>query len=396
MRTSEIRQSVDNFGIARTACDLALRAINRLVFFKILRGVVIEKADPRFLVCDDRYRFSRLEERTLRKFAASQDYELSDGFLRDAFARGDECYGFLDDVVLAAYGWYTRRPTSLDRPGPRISRAHLLRRGDQFQLSPIVLPDGVRRLRHGRHSRPRRSRPRARVGRVPALRLPRRVVAARRSDLFAAVRGDCGVGRHAHPLGKSRRSLAGEHGRPAAELPDPLGAGAPSPRGSAHYARSRRGSAAALLRAGGVRSRPRRAVLDPEDGERALCRVSGPLLVLALSRRSLEMPRAGPARKSAGGAGEHRGGRLRGGLSRGSSQPPCRPRHSGGPLRAQRGASDLEAPLRQRRQHLAPRPARDRVAQDAPVRGACVRAVAKDPGGVGRRPRGLGRRYALG
>ncbi len=116
MRTSEIRQSVDNFGIARTACDLALRAINRLVFFKILRGVVIEKADPRFLVCDDRYRFSRLEERTLRKFAASQDYELSDGFLRDAFARGDECYGFLDDVVLAAYGWYTRRPTSLDRP----------------------------------------------------------------------------------------------------------------------------------------------------------------------------------------------------------------------------------------------------------------------------------------
>jgi hypothetical protein len=116
MRTSEIRQSVDNFGIARTACDLALRAINRLVLFKILRGVVIEKVDPRFLVCDDRYRFTGLEEQTLRKFAAGPDYELSDEFLREAFARGDECYGFLDGEVLAAYGWYTRRPTALDRP----------------------------------------------------------------------------------------------------------------------------------------------------------------------------------------------------------------------------------------------------------------------------------------
>ncbi len=116
MRTSEIRQSVVNFGIARTAFDLALRAINRLVFFKLLRGVVIEKVDPRFLVCDERYRFSRLEEQTLRKFAASQEYELSDGFLREAFARGDECYGFLAGEVLAAYGWYTRRPTCLDKP----------------------------------------------------------------------------------------------------------------------------------------------------------------------------------------------------------------------------------------------------------------------------------------
>jgi ribosomal protein S18 acetylase RimI-like enzyme len=116
MRTAEIRQSVENFGIARTACDLVLRAINRLLFFKILRGIVIESVNPRFLVCDDRYRFGRLEEPTLRKFAASQDYELSDEFLREAFTRGDECYGFLDGEELAAYGWYTRRPTSLDRP----------------------------------------------------------------------------------------------------------------------------------------------------------------------------------------------------------------------------------------------------------------------------------------
>src|SRR5712691_3161667 len=116
MRPSEIRHSIDTFGVTRTAFDLALRAINRVVLFRVLRGVVIERADQRFLQCDERYRFGRLEEPALRKFATRPEYELSDEFLREAFARGDECYGFLDDQVLAAYGWYARRPTPLDLP----------------------------------------------------------------------------------------------------------------------------------------------------------------------------------------------------------------------------------------------------------------------------------------
>ncbi len=117
MRVSDIRRSLETFGPVSTASDLALRAINRIVFFKILKGVVIEKVDPRFLAYDERYRFARLDERALRAFAVTPEYELSETFLREAFARGDECYGFLDGAILAAYGWYARGPTPLEKPG---------------------------------------------------------------------------------------------------------------------------------------------------------------------------------------------------------------------------------------------------------------------------------------
>lgn len=42
---------------------------------------------------------------------------MSETFLRQAFAKGDECYGFLDGSVLAAYGWYSTKPTDIDAPG---------------------------------------------------------------------------------------------------------------------------------------------------------------------------------------------------------------------------------------------------------------------------------------
>jgi ribosomal protein S18 acetylase RimI-like enzyme len=117
MSRSEIRLSLSNFGVARTVCDLALRAVNRAVLLKILKGVVIEKVDPRFLACAERYRFARLDEAALRPFAGTQEHELSEEFLREAFARGDECYGFLEGRALAAYGWYAHRPTPLETPG---------------------------------------------------------------------------------------------------------------------------------------------------------------------------------------------------------------------------------------------------------------------------------------
>src|SRR5712691_4338384 len=107
MRSSEIRRSIDTFGVTRTAFDLALRAINRVVLFRVLRGVAIERADQRFLRCDERYRFGRLEEPALRKFATRPEYELSDEFLREAFARGDECYGFFSDQYIYMYKGFT-------------------------------------------------------------------------------------------------------------------------------------------------------------------------------------------------------------------------------------------------------------------------------------------------
>ena len=53
----------------------------------------------------------------LREFAKNPDYELSGSFLDQALAKGDECYGFLDGEALAAYGWYSNKPTETEWPG---------------------------------------------------------------------------------------------------------------------------------------------------------------------------------------------------------------------------------------------------------------------------------------
>jgi len=48
------------------------------------------------------------------------EYEITDEFLRAAFAKGDECYGFLDGSVLASYGWYANTPTAIDIPALKL------------------------------------------------------------------------------------------------------------------------------------------------------------------------------------------------------------------------------------------------------------------------------------
>ena len=120
MRISELRRSFASFGAVRTLADLALRIINRVVLLHLVKAVALEGRSDRFGSCDDcdpDYRFCRLDEETLRRFTSDPGCELSEGFLRDAFARGDACYGFLRGAELAAYSWYTRRPTLVGLPG---------------------------------------------------------------------------------------------------------------------------------------------------------------------------------------------------------------------------------------------------------------------------------------
>lgn len=112
--SDEIRRSLDAFGPARTLDDVSLRTINRLIMLKLMKGVVLDRSamrTPLQPVDDPRYRFTRLDEETLRPFACAGGYELSEHFLREAFARSDECYGFLCDGQLAAFTWYTTQPT---------------------------------------------------------------------------------------------------------------------------------------------------------------------------------------------------------------------------------------------------------------------------------------------
>jgi hypothetical protein len=112
----EFNRNIKQFGAVNAIEDVALRALNRGFFFKILKGIKIDAVHPDFLKCDEKYRGLFLNEGMLRKFAERPEYDLSVRFLCEALAKGDECYGFLHGDELAAYGWYSNIPTAIDPP----------------------------------------------------------------------------------------------------------------------------------------------------------------------------------------------------------------------------------------------------------------------------------------
>ena len=112
----EFNRNIKQFGAVNALEDVALRALNRGFFFKILKGIKIDAVHPDYLKCDEKYRGLFLNEVTLREFAERPDYDLSKSFLSEALAKGDECYGFLNGGELASYGWYSNKPTAIDPP----------------------------------------------------------------------------------------------------------------------------------------------------------------------------------------------------------------------------------------------------------------------------------------
>jgi hypothetical protein len=121
MNLDTVNGNIKNFGFSKTLVDIGIRAANRVIPFKVLKGVRIETVDPSFVECDPRFRGLFLDEPLLRQFSADPKNELQPEFLDDALAKGDECYGFVVGSDLAAYGWYSRKPTRLDLPGLQLS-----------------------------------------------------------------------------------------------------------------------------------------------------------------------------------------------------------------------------------------------------------------------------------
>src|SRR5271169_1835858 len=94
----EIRHSYESFGLVRTVADISLRALNRVVMLRFMKGITIDSSGaPAPPVDDPRYKFGRIDEETLLHFARKPGYELTQSFLHEAFDRGDECYGFMCD-----------------------------------------------------------------------------------------------------------------------------------------------------------------------------------------------------------------------------------------------------------------------------------------------------------
>jgi hypothetical protein len=124
MTLTDVRRQLLHFGFARTFADLAFRAVNRVVFLHLVKAVMLERVDPRLLEVDPDYRFGLLDQETLLRFTGSPDWELTEAFVRQSIARGDQCYGFLRGGELAAYCWYTRLPTEVGLPGVVLHFCH--------------------------------------------------------------------------------------------------------------------------------------------------------------------------------------------------------------------------------------------------------------------------------
>jgi hypothetical protein len=110
-----VLRKIRRHGFGATAYEAAVKALGALVDFKILRGVFVDRPDPAFLDCP--YRPMLLDAAALRRFAADPANELSQEFLCEAGARGDQCYAICDGERLAAYGWYAFGPTPIGLPG---------------------------------------------------------------------------------------------------------------------------------------------------------------------------------------------------------------------------------------------------------------------------------------
>jgi hypothetical protein len=91
-----------------------LKLVNLVLPFKILRGMYASRVVPALLACP--YQPAFLLAQTLRGLARNPATELSPQFLDDALGAGDECYAISDGGCLAAYGWYSTRPTPAASP----------------------------------------------------------------------------------------------------------------------------------------------------------------------------------------------------------------------------------------------------------------------------------------
>ncbi len=114
----ELRDEVRHYGVRSTLYDVWIRGLNRLFFYRVLRGITVASPHPDYLGIDPRYEHGFVARERLEAVAVRPEYELSPEFLRGAFAKGDRCYGILGrgpagEDVLASYGWYSRCPTEL-------------------------------------------------------------------------------------------------------------------------------------------------------------------------------------------------------------------------------------------------------------------------------------------
>jgi hypothetical protein len=107
-----IRNDIKAVGISKMLFDVIYKAINHVVYLRVLACVVIEQPDPRFLQIPSTFECRFLNKTEIENFSNSPEYDLEVDTLKLAFRKGDECFAILDGDRLASYGWYSNHPTT--------------------------------------------------------------------------------------------------------------------------------------------------------------------------------------------------------------------------------------------------------------------------------------------
>ncbi len=106
-------KSVKAHGLSDTAYDFVYRGVNNVTLLMVLKCVMIDVADPKFLRDDNGYTCEFLDPEKLVSLSKNQEYQLESNFLDEAISKGDECFAILDGACLASYGWYSNKPTKV-------------------------------------------------------------------------------------------------------------------------------------------------------------------------------------------------------------------------------------------------------------------------------------------
>ena len=113
MNLAHLRKTAADFGWPTALQAVARGAVNRVLFFRVLKCIQISEVDPKYLNSDPRFQHRFLDESTLRRFSGDPKYDLSPSFLDEALAKNDQCYGIFEGDRLASFGWYSVEPTNI-------------------------------------------------------------------------------------------------------------------------------------------------------------------------------------------------------------------------------------------------------------------------------------------
>ena len=115
--TGKVRRRVRRHGLNAALCVYGMRAVNLALTCKILRALYLTHPNPAFSALPAGYAAGFASREELHRFAQQPGSDLTPRFVDQSLAHGDQCFALRHGRSIAAYSWYSFRPTPIGLPG---------------------------------------------------------------------------------------------------------------------------------------------------------------------------------------------------------------------------------------------------------------------------------------